>query len=79
MIEFDDLIRAPNVAPVFKRLLTTPHEFLDQHHVKQERRKYLPQPEPVTGWGDTFFESDRAAWQKGVVDVGSGKCPLFGG
>ncbi len=41
-----DILRTdPNVHPDIQRVLNA-------QHMKQERRKVLPEPEPMTGFGD---------------------------
>lgn len=53
-----ELLAASNVSPESKAALSEPHAFLKARHkaflvdlnIKQDRRKYLPQPECVTGF-----------------------------
>jgi len=71
--EFEDpidlLMQDPHVAPEFKRAVSAPHEFvkpqqkafLDERYAKQERRKLLPDPEPVTGYGPLLTAEQIAA------------------
>ena len=48
------LLDDPHVAPAFKRAFMSPHEFLflNRRFEKQERRRFLAQPEPLTGFGE---------------------------
>lgn len=69
LTSFPDIIGAiladPHVDADYKRHLTTPQAFLksrDEQH--NARRRYLDQPEPVTGFND--LDSERTVAQRAV-------------
>ena len=53
MSPLDSLLQDPHVAESFKRQFLTPSVFLEQRHLKAQRRRFYEQPECVTGFNLT--------------------------